>query len=594
MAPRIGVSIKSPEVAYPWIQWCWFGKGTVGWRWALLACLSGAISLSGATLSVPDVEGRVGTSLTLPLSLESDSDVFGVQVDIRFDDTRFVGVSPKSAAGLPPEVTVLGSVIGPGHQRVVAYAMRAEPLPDGVLAELSFLIPSDGEAQPSTVELEAQLIAGGDGTPGDAGAVQSGTVSVVIVPSEVSVSGTVRYFSNQAALSGVTVRVSGGEGLESVTDEEGRFELSLPTEVPLSLVAEQFTDAPPNRGVTTLDLLLTRRHILGLNRFETLGQHVAADVDRQGDIGVLDLLLMRRLILGLAESYAEDAPIFRFYPTDGLEEAGLDFISLPFARDYESLVAGQVGQDFLGVKLGDVDGDWRAPELPDGLGTERLSLSPSSATLGLVARAGAGQALRVSVVARAPVGLSSLQFSLEWNAETLRLIPDRSDLGPGVSLSSFGWDGVRDGFLTFAWVDENGSETVWAPEERLFTLEFERIAEFGGNRLAFSPSPTPIFASEGELAVTLLLEPMRIEPSVSLRLVPGVGDRLKPVIRFPTVLGQTFRLESSPTLTGGTWTEVGHWSGNGGIVEAIDWTEAGEQRFYRLWQQQEPTVNRAR
>jgi len=54
-------------------------------------------------------------------------------------------------------------------------------------------------------------------------------------------------------------------------------------------------------GVSTSDLILIQKHILGVLRFSDYKQLLAADVDSNGDINVVDLLELRKLILGLTD-----------------------------------------------------------------------------------------------------------------------------------------------------------------------------------------------------------------------------------------------------------------------------------------------------
>lgn len=53
------------------------------------------------------------------------------------------------------------------------------------------------------------------------------------------------------------------------------------------------------KGVTTIDLVMAQRHILGITPFTSLRQYIAADVDLNGTISSSDLLTMRKLILSL-------------------------------------------------------------------------------------------------------------------------------------------------------------------------------------------------------------------------------------------------------------------------------------------------------
>lgn len=55
-------------------------------------------------------------------------------------------------------------------------------------------------------------------------------------------------------------------------------------------------------GVSTYDLSLISRHILGLDTFASPFQYIAADANYSGGITSFDILLLRRLILGIADT----------------------------------------------------------------------------------------------------------------------------------------------------------------------------------------------------------------------------------------------------------------------------------------------------
>ncbi|MBT8232352.1 MAG: hypothetical protein KJN84_06980 [Bacteroidia bacterium] len=62
------------------------------------------------------------------------------------------------------------------------------------------------------------------------------------------------------------------------------------------------------KGVTAIDLLQIKRHILGLNYISTPYQYIAADVNFDHEITAIDLLYLSRLILGISESFPHDKP----------------------------------------------------------------------------------------------------------------------------------------------------------------------------------------------------------------------------------------------------------------------------------------------
>lgn len=99
-------------------------------------------------------------------------------------------------------------------------------------------------------------------------------------------------------------------------------------------------------GVSTLDQVLIMRHILAVDIFTSPNKLIAADVNLDGRITSLDLVLARRLILGINQDFGHPYSWFIRPITDPTLEA------------YEliNLQSDATGLDFIPIKLGDVNG----------------------------------------------------------------------------------------------------------------------------------------------------------------------------------------------------------------------------------------------
>jgi hypothetical protein len=107
-------------------------------------------------------------------------------------------------------------------------------------------------------------------------------------------------------------------------------------------------------NVTTLDLVLTQRHILGLQPFTSPLQYLAADVNNDKKVTAADLVQMRKIILGIDEYFSNHTSwIF-------LDEASFKTETNPWSiKQYIEVPGGSQNIDNLhlrAVKIGDVDG----------------------------------------------------------------------------------------------------------------------------------------------------------------------------------------------------------------------------------------------
>ncbi len=137
----------------------------------------------------------------------------------------------------------------------------------------------------------------------------------------------------------------------SITDTEGSYAFDN-----MPLGGQYFIDPEKNddplNGVTTLDLILIQRHILGLSVLEDSALLIAADVNNDFRVTALDLVDLRRLLLGYTENFPKkDSWTFVH------DQQALDF-GYPLEDDYRiEELAGDMAISFTGIKTGDISGD---------------------------------------------------------------------------------------------------------------------------------------------------------------------------------------------------------------------------------------------
>ncbi len=116
----------------------------------------------------------------------------------------------------------------------------------------------------------------------------------------------------------------------------------------------------PLNGVTTHDLLLISRHILGLQLLDSPYKILAADANQDGKVSVLDIVTLRKLILGITDELP-NGKSWRFIPydyvfpepTDPFQEFVPEYVEIPATMDIT--LWGLDPVLFKGIKIGDVD-----------------------------------------------------------------------------------------------------------------------------------------------------------------------------------------------------------------------------------------------
>ncbi|MEL7020137.1 MAG: hypothetical protein AAGK47_00885, partial [Bacteroidota bacterium] len=108
-------------------------------------------------------------------------------------------------------------------------------------------------------------------------------------------------------------------------------------------------------GVTTFDLVLIRKHILGLSRFDSPYKLLAADINRSGNISTFDMVELRKLILRTIDVFPSNSA-WRFVDASHeFEDPSDPWGAFPEVYNINNLPEGYLEINFVAVKIGDVN-----------------------------------------------------------------------------------------------------------------------------------------------------------------------------------------------------------------------------------------------
>jgi len=115
-----------------------------------------------------------------------------------------------------------------------------------------------------------------------------------------------------------------------------------------------FSNDGPLNGVSTLDIVLIQRHILGLSPLQSPYKMIAADANNSESISALDLIVIRKLILGVTSEFANNDS-WRFVDQDYIfpdPSSPWPFTESLYMNDLDQ---NMINEDFIAVKIGDVN-----------------------------------------------------------------------------------------------------------------------------------------------------------------------------------------------------------------------------------------------
>jgi len=110
-------------------------------------------------------------------------------------------------------------------------------------------------------------------------------------------------------------------------------------------------------GVSTLDLVLIQRHILGINSLDDNCLLLASDVNNDQRITAIDLVEMRKLILGIYTEYPQ-SPSWKFVNLKQLEQnsIGINVVNSDNDLSFRKSEFPLSELNIIAIKIGDVNG----------------------------------------------------------------------------------------------------------------------------------------------------------------------------------------------------------------------------------------------
>jgi hypothetical protein len=255
----------------------------------------------------------------------------------------------------------------------------------------------------------------------------------------------------------VEVSLSGMASSAMTTQNDGAYVFNNLT-AGLDYTITPQRDGDYLNGVSTFDLVLISKHILGVGPLSTPYQRIAADVNNSGSITTLDLIQLRKLILSIDTEFSNNTS-WRFV------EGAYAFPdpSNPWAEQFPEVInindlpsTNIMDADFVAVKIGDVNGDAEANSFA---AVDERSYEGTFALQTAEQELKAGNEYRVSFTAADLAGIEGYQATLTLNG-AVELV----DIVSGVvTEDNFGLTYLGEGVITTSW---NGE----ASDAELFTL----------------------------------------------------------------------------------------------------------------------------
>ncbi len=274
-------------------------------------------------------------------------------------------------------------------------------------------------------------------------------------------------------------------------------------------------------GVSTLDIVIMQRHILGSVLLDSPYKIIAADIDNSQSITAIDLIELRKLILGIYD----DLPLndsWRF--VDAGHRFNDPFNPFPYPESIRVPYLNSMvdDADFMAVKIGDVNGSVAA----NAQSQEIDRRSRQAFEIKVQATATDKGNTRLQFISKSDVELAGMQFSLDVvdaDAELMAVIPMSLEIGQ----ENVAWDKISEGQVVLSW-NAIKAQSVYEGEV-LFEILVKGDSEDLGLQLSDWPLRSESYSIEaGDLQInTLEIESEKITKDFDFKVLQNVPNPFK-------------------------------------------------------------------
>ncbi|MBC7886120.1 MAG: hypothetical protein H7X99_11640, partial [Saprospiraceae bacterium] len=228
------------------------------------------------------------------------------------------------------------------------------------------------------------------------------------------------------------------------TDVNGKFLFNeLPMYKNYALVPEKLDN--PLNGVSTLDLVMIQRHILGISDLNSPYKLIAADINNSAKITASDLVELRKLILGIQSQFANNKS-WRF--VDVAYQFPEPKHPFPFTENtnMNNLDHDVAGLDFMAIKIGDVNGSAKSNASENNELNNRSVVSLLTDNIS----GKKDEIVDVTINANELKNILGMQMSISFDKNLSELVEIKSNT---ISLNEehLGFGQLAEGLIHFSW-----------------------------------------------------------------------------------------------------------------------------------------------
>ena len=248
-------------------------------------------------------------------------------------------------------------------------------------------------------------------------------------------------------------------------------------------------DVAVANGVTSVDAALIQSHILGKTLLNSPYKIIAADVDGSGVVDSMDIVNVRSLILGTSTTFTNVyTGVNRLWVyVDNAYTFPDSTHPFPYKDSihFDSLNSNKISQNFVGIKLGDVNWSWNS-----AIARQIPTSSPINMTYDNIKNESGNFSIPFRV--QQFKNIQGLNFTLNYDETKMKFL--------GIKNNTMGIEyAVQEGGkVSFMWLEKNSDGITLDDGAIFFEPIFELKSKSSDIQLDLSNDITPIEAVDGD------------------------------------------------------------------------------------------------
>lgn len=332
---------------------------------------------------------------------------------------------------------------------------------------------------------------------------QNGTQPDLCPTPGASIGGSVAM-ENGKSVEDVAINLSGNAFSTFLSDANGTYRFNGLAEGYDYTITPHKDDDVMN-GISTFDLLILSKHILGTTVLTSPYQLIAADVNNSGTITTFDMVELRKLILGISTQFPNNMA-WRFIPKDYQFKNLANPLSenFPEVLNFNDLTIDELNANFIAIKVGDLNGSATAnsnSEVENRTSNERNAFAFRAKDQQLEA----GQTTWVAFTAAAA---AAFQFTMEFKG--IELLEVKGGIVPAEQFGIFN-QAITTSWNTTATNTHQPNHELGTDNDIMFSLlvrATERIRLSEALTITSSITKAESYANDAMQSVALHFEPL--------------------------------------------------------------------------------------